>query len=207
VTEFTGVTHLFRVQQATINPIEPEIVPTPVAAKGTLDAEGWVSLFNGKDLTGWKMRPGNAGNWQVVDGILVGSKDFECLFSARGNYQNFHLRAEVAIGKGGLGYIWFRAGSPPEPPNFNREEIGYAASVQDHGAGSISFQNPQNKSWTTHGNNIRVKPDEWFTLEVVAAGNHLVTKVNGVTTPTPRGTSRCNSDSRISGCNSGNRIR
>jgi hypothetical protein len=26
-----------------------------------------------------------------------------------------------------------------------------------------------------------VKPDEWYSLEVVAAGNHLVTKVNRVT--------------------------
>jgi hypothetical protein len=32
----------------------------------------FVSLFNGKDLTGWEMESGEAGGWQVVDGILVG---------------------------------------------------------------------------------------------------------------------------------------
>jgi hypothetical protein len=64
-----------------------------------------VSLFNGKDLTGWKTRPGKPGNWQVIDGILVGSKDPECLFSPRDDYQNFHLRAEVAISPGGMADI------------------------------------------------------------------------------------------------------
>lgn len=64
-----------------------------------------MSLFNGKDLTGWKTRPGKPGNWQVIDGILVGSKDPECLFSPRDDYQNFHLRAEVAISPGGMADI------------------------------------------------------------------------------------------------------
>ena len=32
--------------------------------------EGWQSLFNGKDLSGWKIPEGDNGHWKVVDGVI-----------------------------------------------------------------------------------------------------------------------------------------
>jgi hypothetical protein len=32
--------------------------------------EGWVSLFNGKDLSGWKIPEGDNGHWKVLDGVI-----------------------------------------------------------------------------------------------------------------------------------------
>ena len=32
--------------------------------------EGYISLFNGKDLTGWKIPEGDNGHWKVVDGVI-----------------------------------------------------------------------------------------------------------------------------------------
>ncbi len=32
--------------------------------------EGFVSLFNGKDLTGWKIPAGDNGHWKIVDGTI-----------------------------------------------------------------------------------------------------------------------------------------
>jgi len=43
--------------------IKPNLPPYPK------DAEGWVTLFNGTDKSGWKMR-GGADNWKVEDGLL-----------------------------------------------------------------------------------------------------------------------------------------
>ena len=31
--------------------------------------EGFVSLFNGKDFSGWKL-PGKEHNWKVIDGVI-----------------------------------------------------------------------------------------------------------------------------------------
>jgi serine/threonine protein kinase/formylglycine-generating enzyme required for sulfatase activity len=179
VTEFAGVTHLFRGQPAKVEPIRFEGGPS-LLANNELPSEAgdWVPLFNGKDLTGWKTRLGKPGNWQVIDGVLVGSRDLEGLFSTRDDYQNFHLRAEVTISRGGLADIWFRAEIPPEPPSPIRKPTGYTAHIDL--TGDVSFRNPQTGSWTTQGTPDIVKPEEWYTLEVVAAGNHLVTKVNGV---------------------------
>lgn len=32
--------------------------------------KGWVSLFNGKDMTGWKVPEGDNGHWKVLDGVI-----------------------------------------------------------------------------------------------------------------------------------------
>ena len=32
--------------------------------------EGWVSLFNGRDFTGWRVPGGDGGHWKVMDGVI-----------------------------------------------------------------------------------------------------------------------------------------
>jgi len=59
---------------------------------------GFTSLFNGKDLTGWKVPAGDNGHWKVVDGVIdydaqseaPGEKDLWTV----GEYGDFVLRAE-----------------------------------------------------------------------------------------------------------------
>ena len=60
-------------------------------------ASGFVSMFNGKDLTGWD---GSPGWWQVHDGVLVGEStpDKPCqqthyLYWQGGEPEDFDLRA------------------------------------------------------------------------------------------------------------------
>jgi len=40
------------------------------AAAAPPAGEGWRALFNGKDLTGWKVPEGDNGHWKVVDGVI-----------------------------------------------------------------------------------------------------------------------------------------
>ncbi len=42
---------------------------------------GFVSLFNGKDLTGWKVPDGDGGHWKVVDGVI----DYDAQSEAQGD--------------------------------------------------------------------------------------------------------------------------
>ena len=42
---------------------------------------GFVSLFNGKDLTGWKIPEGDGGHWKVVDGVI----DYDAESEAKGD--------------------------------------------------------------------------------------------------------------------------
>jgi hypothetical protein len=42
---------------------------------------GYTSLFNGKDLTGWKIPEGDNGHWSVIEGVI----DYDARSEARGN--------------------------------------------------------------------------------------------------------------------------
>jgi type 1 glutamine amidotransferase len=43
--------------------------------------EGFVSLFNGKDLQGWKVPAGDNGHWKIVDGVI----DYDAQSEAKGD--------------------------------------------------------------------------------------------------------------------------
>jgi len=39
-------------------------------AEATRGQDGFVPLFNGRDLSGWKVPAGDSGHWKVVDGVI-----------------------------------------------------------------------------------------------------------------------------------------
>src|SRR5262245_39589106 len=62
---------------------------------------GFTSLFNGKDLAGWKIPEGDNGHWKVVEGVIdydaqSEAKDDKSLWSEK-EYGDFVLRAEWRI--------------------------------------------------------------------------------------------------------------
>src|SRR5262249_3304870 len=84
-------------------------LPGATAEDKKADDKGWVQLFNGKDLTGWKTHPKTPGRWEVNDGVLSGrGKDVSHLFSERGDYTNFHYRLEAKINDKGNSGQYFR---------------------------------------------------------------------------------------------------
>ena len=51
------------------------------AARADGPPEGFVSLYNGKDLSGWKIPEGDGGHWKVVDGVI----DYDAQSEATGD--------------------------------------------------------------------------------------------------------------------------
>ena len=43
------------------------------------DEKGFRPLFNGKDLSGWKVPEGDNGHWKVVDGVI----DYDAMSEAK----------------------------------------------------------------------------------------------------------------------------
>jgi WD40 repeat protein len=153
---------------------------TPEVGRVDADSEGFVSLFNGKDLSGWKPHPRRQGLWRVdEEGVLVGSGPAASyLFSDRGNFTNFHLRAEVRINDGGNSGIYGRStfGAAPTLD-------GYEAQINSTGRDSNrtgSLYKAGGAVYTVASSPVR--SNEWFTLELIANDNHIVVKVNGQTT-------------------------
>src|SRR3989442_12208298 len=65
--------------------------------------EGFSPLFNGKDLSGWKVPPGDNGHWKVVDGVIdydaqSEGKGDKCLWTEK-SYRDFVLRIDWKLKK------------------------------------------------------------------------------------------------------------
>jgi Domain of Unknown Function (DUF1080) len=143
------------------------------AADEKKDEAGFVQLFNGKDLTGWKTHPDDKARWMVEDGLLVGRGPKGHLFSERGDYENFIYRVEAMINDRGNSGQYFRTQYGPSFPK------GYEAQINSTHRDPIRTGALYNFVKVTEQLH---KPDEWFTQEVTAIGNHIVIKVNGKTT-------------------------
>jgi len=68
----------------------------------SMAGDGWISLFNGKDLTGWELKEDGAeGIWSVLDGVIdcqpkIQPRVDKALWSTE-SYQDFELHVEWRI--------------------------------------------------------------------------------------------------------------
>lgn len=135
--------------------------------------EGWVKIFNGKDIDDWKISYGPKGkeksSWKVVDGIIVSDGEVSHLFSPRGDYENFEVKAEININDGGNSGFYFRTKFGPGFPS------GYEAQVN-------STQSDPVKTGSIY-NHVKIfkklhKADEWFRYHLKVQGNRIWVTVN-----------------------------
>jgi len=143
--------------------------------------EGFVSIFNGKDLKGWE---GDLKLWKVVDGHLVGDspgiKKNEFLATEK-TYSDFELRLEFKLHKGvGNTGIQFRSKRDPS----SSEVSGYQADVGEKYWGCLYDEHRRNKVLVQAPPELEksLKKDEWNTYLIRAEGDHITLKINDVTT-------------------------
>lgn len=170
---------------------------------GKSDDAGWVQLFNGKDLTGWKMVNPPSGQfksvtakanpdgkvaayegtlkngktetlWRVENGLLIGAGPASHLFSET-EYDDFHYRVEAKINAGGNSGQYFRTQFGPGFPKGYEAQIN-ATHRDPIRTGSLYF--PKVKEVLVL-NDAPHKADEFFTQEVIANGDEITVLVNG----------------------------
>jgi hypothetical protein len=151
------------------------------------NSDGFVQLFNGKDLTGWKVHPDNKDSkWEIVDGAITASgKNASHLFSDRGDYTDFVYRMEAKVNDKGNSGQYFRARfAPGFPPGYEAQiNFGHADKIRTgslYPSGPLGRLSAEQKAKILVYKNMH-KADEWFTQEVTAIGNHIVIKVDGLT--------------------------
>ena len=142
------------------------------------EEEGWKTLFNGKDLTGWKVSE-NTESVYVEDGNLVThGPRAHAFYVGTGDgaeiYKNFHFQAEVKTEFKANSGIYFHT----EYLEKGWPNRGYEAQVNNtHGdpkkTGGLynvqdNFEAPANDG-------------DWFKYEVIVKGKHIVVKIDGET--------------------------
>jgi len=139
--------------------------------------DGWIDMFNGKDLTGWRASDENPGSFQVKDGMLVIDGPRGHLFYQEGGedakLRNFEFEATIkTFPKANSGVFfhtrWQARGWPAH---------GYEAQV------NATHPDPR-KTGSIYAvkdvlNDAPHKDEEWFTYHVRVEGKRIVIKVNG----------------------------
>jgi hypothetical protein len=83
--------------------VVPAMAIALIAAINTPSAQapdGFTSIFNGRDFTGWKVPAGDNGHWRIVDGVIDYDAESEAeekdLWTAR-PYRDFTMRVDWRI--------------------------------------------------------------------------------------------------------------
>lgn len=142
-----------------------------------MDDQGFISLFDGKSLEGWKASE-NPDSFSVKDGIIVVHGPRAHLFYEGPvqdhNFKNFHFKADVMTKPGANSGLYFHT----RYQDSGWPSIGYEVQVnQTHG-------DPKKTSGLYGVSDVfeaPAKDNEWYTQEIIVQGNHIITKVNGKT--------------------------
>jgi hypothetical protein len=161
------------------------------------------SLFNGKDLTGWE---GDAKFWSVKDGAITGQTTREnptphntFLIWRDGKVDDFELHVKFKIIGGNSG-IQYRSKELPDfvvggyQADFEAGKTYSGILYEERGRGILAQRGQ--KTVIHEGGKVEVtgsvgdsakiqaaiKPEQWNDYVVIVKGNHMIHKINGMTT-------------------------
>lgn len=139
--------------------------------------DGWISIFDGKSLNGWKVGE-NAGSFSVVDGAIQVAGPRAHLFYEgpikNHMFKNFEFRAQVMTKPGANSGIYIHT------------------DYQEKGWPSKGYEIQVNNShtdWKRTGSlydiqdvkETYVKDNEWYTEYIRVEGKHITVKINDKT--------------------------
>jgi hypothetical protein len=143
-------------------------------ASGADSDEGWISLFDGKTLEGWKANE-NSDTFKVEDGKIVVFGPRSHLFYVgpveNHDFKNFELKLEImTFPKANSGVYfhteWLDRGFPRK---------GHEVQVNN------SHTDPKRTAglYNVKDNYDAVaKDNQWFTMHIIVRGKHVITKVD-----------------------------
>ncbi len=135
-------------------------------------AQGFIPLFNGKDLDGWDII-GNSEAWQVKNGVIVCTGQGGGWLRTRWEYDDFVFRLEWRIKKGGNSGVFFRSRPVGDP-----WVQGFEVQILDDG-GQIGKTNCGALYGVLAPKVNPVKSGEWNTYEIRAIGDKVQVFFNG----------------------------
>jgi len=148
--------------------------------------EGWVSLFNGKDLEGWEQKNGLA-KYTAEEGCIVGKsvpKSPNSFLCTKRDYADFELEFEVKVDAALNSGVQIRSQSLPAYRSGRvhgyQVEIavnGFSGGIYDEARRGKFLNDPDQPTAE-----IRqlVKDNQWAKYRVRCQGDHIQTWINGV---------------------------
>lgn len=148
------------------------------------EGDGWVSMFNGKDLTGWKSNDEKPNTFVVEDGTIKVANGRTHLFyvGADGNasFTNFEFKAKVKLGvtdAGSNSGIYFHT---------QFEATGWPSQGYECQVNSTKHRDPKKTGGLYAVKDVLdtspAADDQWFDYEIRVEGKRILIKINGTVT-------------------------
>src|SRR5437868_1908524 len=142
-------------------------------------ADGFVPLFNGKDLAGWKTYDAKKDVWAAEDGMIVCRGGGGGWLGTERDYANFILRLEYRLPPAGNSGVYIRA---PEKGHISR--VGMEIQLLDDSDpkyAKLDFYQYTGSIYHVVPPSRRVsKPaGEWNKIEIRAVGRQVAVVLNG----------------------------
>lgn len=141
----------------------------------TEDKSEWISLFNGKNLKGWKAVE-NPDSIYVKDGMIVGDGPRAHLFYVgpvhNHDFKNFIFRADIKTVTGTNSGVFFHTKFQDNPSPRHGYEVQINNSMPREKIRTGSLYRVENVYET------EVKDNQWFTLEITVRGNQVIVKAD-----------------------------
>ena len=125
-----------------------------------------ISIFNGRDLSGWKTSGANS-QWSVVGGILTNARNGANLITER-TFTDFKLHVEFRVPKNGNSGIYLRGRH-----ELQVEDSKGLEALSTHTGGVYGFLIPNENAAAAAG--------AWQTYDVTLVGRRITVVLNGKT--------------------------
>jgi hypothetical protein len=167
------------------NPATAGLPATTLVSDG-----GWTSLFNGRDLTGWRQVGGTAPRWKVENGVLYcDGKDNDWLSTPR-EYSDFEIALEFRLPPAGNSGVFLRHSGQGDGAYTGMEiqliddyASQHAAMRPEQFCGSIfavAAAAPGVPKTDKRWQNRASKPaGEWQQMNILCAGRRVKITLNG----------------------------
>ena len=137
-------------------------------------ADGFVTIFDGKSLDGWKKAGENQDAIQLKDGAIVANGNRCHLFYVGDEkpFKNFHMQLEVMTKPNSNGGIYFHT---------KYQEEGWPLTGHECQVNNTYKPDPQKTGGVYKVAKVLEAPakdDEWFKYEIIVEGNHVITRIN-----------------------------
>tara|TARA_Y100001960_G_scaffold334011_1_gene443737 strand:+ start:747 stop:2069 length:1323 start_codon:yes stop_codon:yes gene_type:complete len=144
----------------------PSPEPLPVTAIDL--ADGWIRLFDGGSLYGWKSE--NDANWAVENGAITVSEGEQGLLRTTSEFTDYTLRVEFKADPNTNSGIFLRTSGQPTDPTRDCYEFNIAPTDNPFPTGSLVGRTKIENAPTS---------GEWQTAEITVQGGHITALVDG----------------------------
>lgn len=132
-------------------------------------ATGWISLFDGQTLFGWKAN--NNVNWQISDGVVHADTGEPGLLLTTSEFADYELRCDFRLEKGGNSGIFLRTVFNAKDPTKDCYELNLCDSHPAFPTGSLVGLKKPDKPVSGEG--------KWMTYHVTVQGNRIDVQLDG----------------------------